>query len=108
MIGISCPGPLDLKTGTILDPANLIKKWHSFKIIEYVSEKTKIKSFLNNDANIQALAHALYGKGKGYKVVQFFTFSTGLGTGLIIDGKIFTGELGFAMEIANIPLGIKD
>lgn len=57
--------------------------------------------YLDNDANLAGLAEAVVGEGKDCKIVQYFTVSTGLGAGLVMDKKIYLGAHGFANEVAN-------
>lgn len=103
-VGLSCPGPLDLKQGIILDTPNLKGGWHGLAVSKELSARLKVPVFLENDANLACLAEAVLGQGKEYSYVQFLTISTGLGSGLVIDKKIYQGAHGFAHEIANIPL----
>ena len=103
-VGLSCPGPLDLKQGIILDTPNLKGGWHGLAVSKELSARLKVPVFLENDANLACLAEAVLGQGKDYSYVQFLTISTGLGSGLVIDKKIYQGAHGFAHEIANIPL----
>lgn len=103
-VGLSCPGPLDLKQGIILDTPNLKGGWHGLAVSKVLSARLKVPVFLENDANLACLAEAVLGQGKDYSYVQFLTISTGLGSGLVIDKKIYQGAHGFAHEIANIPL----
>lgn len=103
-VGLSCPGPLDLKQGIILDTPNLKGGWHGLAVSKELSARLKVPVFLENDANLACLAEAVLGQGKGYSYVQFLTISTGLGSGLVINKKIYQGAHGFAHEIANIPL----
>ena len=103
-VGLSCPGPLDLKKGIVLTPPNLHGDWHYFNVTEELSKLLKLPVYLENDANLACLAEAIIGKGKDFNYVQFLTVSTGLGSGLVIDNKIYQGSHGFAHEIANIPL----
>lgn len=103
-VGLSCPGPLDLKQGIILDTPNLKEGWHGLAVSKELSARLKVPVFLENDANLACLAEAVLGQGKDYSYVQFLTISTGLGSGLVIDKKIYQGAHGFAHEIANIPL----
>lgn len=100
-IGISCPGPLDLQTGTILTPPNL-PGWHQFPLAAYVAEQSGKFVKVDNDANCAALAEAVLGAGKNQQIVQFVTLSTGVGAGLIINQQIFQGAHGFACEVANV------
>lgn len=103
-VGLSCPGPLDLKQGIILDTPNLKGGWHGLAVSKELSARLKVPVFLENDANLACLTEAVLGQGKDYSYVQFLTISTGLGSGLVIDKKIYQGAHGFAHEIANIPL----
>lgn len=102
-MGVSCPGPMDLKKGVILTPPNL-PGWHSFPLVEKLQEATGIQTYLENDANLAGLAEAEIGAGKGYNPVQYLTVSTGLGGGFVVDGEIYQGPRGFAQEIANVIL----
>lgn len=101
-IGVSCPGPLDLLHGVVLDTPNLRGGWRNFKIVEELSKITGLPTFLENDANLAALAEATIGHGKDLRYVQFLTISTGLGSGLVIDKQIYQGAHGYAHEIANM------
>ena len=103
-IGLSCPGPLDLINGKILETTNLNKKWHNFSISDELSSYCGYPVFLENDANLAGLAEAVVGEGKDYRYVQFLTVSTGLGSGQVIDKKIYIGSHGFAHEVANVCL----
>lgn len=103
-VGLSCPGPLDLKNGIILNTPNLEGEWHNFPVSKELSYLLHIPVYLENDANLACLAEAVIGQGKEYDYVQFLTVSTGLGSGLVIHKNIYQGAHGFAHEIANIPL----
>ncbi len=103
-IGLSCPGPLDLIKGTILNTPNLRGAWSYFHIEAELSHITGYTVHLQNDANLAALAEAVIGEGAGKKVVQFLTVSTGLGSGLVIDEEIYIGAHGYAHEVANMIL----
>ncbi|MDO4942401.1 MAG: ROK family protein [Lachnospiraceae bacterium] len=99
-IGISCPGPLDLINGVILTPPNL-SGWHHYHLTDRLQEKTGVRVYLENDANLACLAEAAIGAGKEKNYVQFLTISTGIGAGFCIDHKIYRGSKGFAQEVAN-------
>ncbi|HEY4537948.1 MAG TPA: ROK family protein [Erysipelothrix sp.] len=102
-LGLSCPGPLDLKKGIVLESPNL-PGWHGLHLVERLKELTGLSAYLENDANLAGLAEATIGAGKGYNHVQYLTVSTGLGGGFIVDGEIYIGHRGFAQEIANVIL----
>jgi glucokinase len=102
-IGISCGGPLNSKTGVIHSPPNL-PGWDDIPIVDIIKDKTKIPTFIQNDANACALAEWKFGAGKGSKNMVFLTFGTGLGAGLILDGKLYTGTNDNAGEVGHIRL----
>ena len=105
--GISCGGPLDSKKGLIVSPPNLSKGWHGFYIVEYVQKEFGLTSKLQNDANACAVAEWKFGAGQGTKNMVFFTFGTGLGAGLILDGKLYAGTNDNAGEAGHIHLAKK-
>jgi len=100
-IGACAPGPLDLINGKILESPNL-PGWSNCEVAKIIEMKTNIPVKLENDANLAAFAEAKVGLGAGLDVVQFLTISTGVGSGLVINGKIYSGAHGFAHEIANL------
>lgn len=102
-IGISCGGPLDAKNGIIQSPPNL-PGWDDVPIVEYIYQKLGVRAKIQNDANACALAEWKYGAGKGYENLIFLTFGTGLGAGLILDGKLYTGTSNMAGEVGHISL----
>ena len=102
-LGISCGGPLDAERGIVQSPPNL-KGWDDVHITEFFTSRTGIPSYLDNDANACAVAEWKFGAGKGKKNVIFLTFGTGLGAGLILDGKLYGGTNGNAGEIGHVRL----
>ena len=102
-IGISCGGPLDSKRGVILSPPNL-PGWDEVKIVEYLENKYGCKAYLQNDANACAVAEWKYGAGKGCENMIFLTFGTGMGAGLILNGKLYTGTNDMAGEIGHVRM----
>ncbi len=102
-IGISCGGPLSSRSGTIICPPNM-PGWVNVKIVEIFEEKFGLKTFLENDANAGALAEWTYGAGRGYDNVLFLTCGTGLGVGLILDGRLYRGKQDLAGEIGHIRM----
>jgi glucokinase len=107
-IGISGGGPLDPETGTILSVPNL-PGWLNIPITRILSERLGAPAFLENDANACAVAEWLYGAGKGSRHLCFLTCSTGIGAGLILDGRLFRGSRFLAGEAGHqviIPDGL--
>jgi glucokinase len=102
-IGISCGGPLDSVRGVILSPPNL-PGWDEVPIVKLFAEKYGIPTSIQNDANACALAEWKFGAGRGTKNMVFLTFGTGLGAGLILDGKLYAGTNDNAGEVGHIRL----
>ena len=102
-IGISCGGPLDSKTGRILSPPNL-PGWDNVPVVKFFADRFGVPVHLQNDANACAYAEWKFGAGRGTKNMVFMTFGTGLGAGIIIDGKLYSGTNDNAGEIGHIRL----
>ena len=96
-IGICAPGPLDPKTGVIINPPNL-PIWHNYPLAEEMRRVYNVPIRVDNDANAAALAEAKWGAGRGYRSFFYATVGTGIGTGIIFDGRIFHGKTGAAAE----------
>ena len=99
-IGISCGGPLDETKGLVLSPPNL-PLWKNVPIVSIISEATGVPAFLENDANACAVAEWREGAGLGFDSMVFLTFGTGLGAGIIIEGRLWRGANGMAGELGH-------
>lgn len=102
-IGISCGSPLDSKRGIIQSPPNL-PEWDNIEITAPFEKEFGVPAALQNDANACGLAEWLWGAGKGTENMIFLTFGTGLGAGLILDGRLYTGTNDMAGEVGHIRL----
>ena len=102
-IGISCGGPLDSKKGVINSPPNL-STWVNVPIVDIMKKHFGVPVYLQNDANACAVAEWKFGAGRGKKNLVFMTFGTGLGAGLILDGKLYCGTNDNAGEVGHIRL----
>jgi glucokinase len=102
-IGICCGGPLDSVNGVVLSPPNL-PGWDEIPIVKLFSEKYNVPVTLQNDANACALAEWKFGAGRGKQNVIFMTFGTGMGAGLILNGKLYSGTNDNAGEIGHLRL----
>ncbi len=102
-IGISCGGPLDNVAGVILSPPNL-PGWDEVHICDHFSGLYRVPVKLENDANACALAEYKYGAARGSRNCIFLTCGTGMGAGIIIDGKLYTGANDGAGEVGHIRL----
>jgi glucokinase len=102
-IGISCGGPLDSRRGLVLSPPNL-PGWDKVPVTDYFTKAFGVPAFLQNDANACAYAEWKWGAGKGAHSMVFLTFGTGLGAGLIIDGRLYSGVSDMAGEVGHMRL----
>lgn len=102
-IGISCGGPLDSRKGIILCPPNL-PGWIDIDIITPFEEAFHVPAAVQNDANACALAEWKWGAGKGKQNVIFLTFGTGMGAGLILDGRLYFGTSDMGGEVGHLRL----
>ena len=103
LIGISCGGPLDSRRGLVLSPPNL-PSWVNIPVAQTFQEAFAVPASLQNDANAGALAEWLWGAGRGFHNVVFLTFGTGMGAGLILDGRLYSGTNDMAGEVGHIRL----
>ena len=100
-VGIGVPGPVK-EDGTVLKCVNL--GWGIFNIVEEVNKLIKVPVRAGNDANVAALGEMWQGGGKGYKNIVMVTLGTGVGGGIVIDGKIIPGSHGAGGEIGHIKV----
>ena len=100
-IGIASPGPLDSKNGIILNTPNL-QIFQNYKIANDFSKRLNLDTFIENDANLFSLGE-WYSQYRKKSIVMGVTLGTGLGLGIVINGKLFTGGNGMAMEYGLSP-----
>ncbi|MCX6943157.1 MAG: ROK family protein [Opitutales bacterium] len=103
VFGVSCGGPLDSGQGLILSPPNL-PGWDRIAICARLTERFGGRAFLMNDANACALAEWQFGAGRGCRSLLFLTMGTGMGAGLILDGRLYEGVTGNAGEVGHLRL----
>lgn len=99
-VGISCGGPLDSKSGRVFSPPNL-PGWDDVPVADMVGNALGIPVRLENDANACALAEWMWGAGVGTSNMAFLTCGTGMGAGLILEGKLYRGACDLAGEIGH-------
>ncbi|ALS27095.1 ROK family transcriptional regulator [Paenibacillus sp. 32O-W] len=102
-VGISCGGPLDSRSGLVLSPPNL-PGWDRFNVVAPVRERFGVPVGLQNDANACALAEWKWGAGRGTQNMIFLTFGTGMGAGLILNGRLYAGANDMAGEVGHMRL----
>jgi glucokinase len=106
-IGVCAPGPLDPIKGIVHNPPNL-PGWKEVPLVDIVKKRFRKKVKLENDANAAGMAEVIWGAAKGYKHVFYVTVSTGIGTGIIIDGRIYHGKNGMAGEGGHATISHSD
>ena len=103
VFGVSCGGPLDATRGVILSPPNL-PGWDRIAICAELTARFGGRAYLMNDANACALAEWQFGAGRGCRSMVFLTMGTGMGAGLILDGRLYEGACGNAGEVGHVRL----
>ena len=98
-IGIGAPGMLDNETGTVTDNSNI--HWVNYPIRQKLQQYIKKPVYLGNDANVAAWAEYQNGCGRGSKNFLMLTLGTGVGGGIVINGKLYTGSHNIAAEIGH-------
>lgn len=106
-IGISSPGPLNPASGVVVAPPNL-PGWHNVPLAAMMRKTFGVAVFINNDANVAALAETVRGAARGCRHVIYLTISTGIGSGVIVDGRMLLGKEGLAAEAGSMLLLIGD
>lgn len=103
-IGISTPGPIDPETGAIKSPPNL-DGWIDVPLGRLVQARfPDVPTYIENDANVAALAEVHQGAARGHHDAIYITVSTGIGCGIVIDGELFLGGKGLAGELGHTIL----
>ena len=101
-VGVAAPGPIDFARGTVESPPNL-PGWRSVPICEWLGAAFDAPVHLENDANAAALAEWRFGAGRGARHLVYLTMSTGVGGGLVLDGRLYRGT-GNAGEVGHMPV----
>lgn len=105
-VGIGAAGMVDVSSGILRFAPNLA--WRDLAIAEHMRSALGVPCQLDNDANVAAYGEFRFGSGRGYRQVLLVTVGTGIGGGIIIDGRLFRGANGYAAEIGHVvvePLG---
>jgi glucokinase len=102
-IGVSAPGPSDPTHGIVTTPPNL-PGWHDVPLARLISERLGLSAWIENDANAAALAEFKLGAGRGTQHMVLVAAGTGIGGGLVLDGKLYHGASGGAGEIGHMQL----
>jgi glucokinase len=105
-LGIGVPGPVDFEKGVIYQLTN-VKGWRDVPLKRILSGKLKLKVYIDNDVNLIALGEYKHGAGKGTKNMICLTLGTGVGGGLILDGRLYRGSNFTAGEVGHIPVNLQ-
>ena len=101
-LGLSTPGTVDINKGLLIFAPNL--HWHNVPFVKIFSEQTKLKVFVENDANAAAIAEHLFGTARQSQDFLFVFAGVGIGGGLFLNGKLYRGKNGYAGEIGHSPI----
>ncbi|MBQ0038521.1 MAG: ROK family protein [Clostridiales bacterium] len=101
-VGVGCPGTVDDERGEVIYSCNL--NWIHYPLREKLKERTGYTVKLGNDANVAALGEALVGAAKGAQSAVILTLGTGVGGGVVIDGKLLQGYTGAASELGHMVI----
>jgi len=105
-VGIGFGGPVDTLNGRVVT-SNQVAGWGSFPLVEWISAHLGWPAVLHNDADTAAFAEAHFGAGRGFDPVMYVTVGSGIGGGLIFNGKIFRGSGAGALEIGHLRPGAR-
>jgi glucokinase len=100
-IGVATPGPLDIGAGIILEAPNL-KPWRNVPVRRHVEEAFGLPTAFQNDANAAAYGEFWCGAGRGARSIVMFTLGTGIGCGIVLDGRILDGRHSHAGEVGHV------
>ena len=106
-IGFSVPGPMNPMTGVVVAPPNL-PGWHNVPLADIMHEAFDVPVYVGNDANVAILAEATRGAVQGCANAIYITVSTGIGSGILTEGRLLLGQEGLAAEAGHIALYLND
>ena len=101
-IGVGMPSLVDVRKGVVFKPTN-IPSWNKVHLKDILEEKFRVPVFVNNDANCFALGEKYFGVAKDFHDIAGITLGTGMGVGIIINGKLYSGRNAGAGEFCSIP-----
>jgi glucokinase len=100
-IGVSSPGPLDPNTGVVLAPPNLTG-WKHVPLAARLNSAFGVPVYIGKDTNVAVLAETARGAAQGCRDVVYITLSTGIGAGVLVDGRLLLGHGGLATEVGSM------
>jgi glucokinase len=105
-IAISAPGPVDIRSGTLVDPPNIGPGIRDVPLAAPLSEALGLPSVMDRDTNVAALGEQTFGAARGASDFLYLTVSTGLGGAIVANGELYGGADGFAGEIGHLPVAL--
>ena len=105
-IGIGFGGPVDAESGRTIT-SHQVEGWTDFALVDWCRETFGLPVGLSNDADAAGLAEALFGAGRGHRVVFYITVGSGIGGALVVDGRVYSGGHGIASEIGHLRPGLE-
>ncbi|MFJ3901378.1 ROK family protein [Streptomyces sp. NPDC090025] len=102
-VGLGVPGPIDVSSGTI-GSTSILPGWSGINPADQLSARLGVPVHVDNDANLGALGELVWGSGRGVKDLAYIKVASGVGAGLVIDGRVYRGPGGTAGEIGHITL----
>ncbi|GAA2815489.1 ROK family transcriptional regulator [Streptomyces showdoensis] len=102
-VGLGVPGPIDVSSGT-LGSTSILPGWSGINPADELSARLGVPVHVDNDANLGALGELVWGSGRGVKDLAYIKVASGVGAGLVIDGRVYRGPGGTAGEIGHITL----
>ncbi|MCF7668677.1 MAG: ROK family protein [Verrucomicrobia bacterium] len=102
-LGIGFGGPVDWRSGRIIK-SHHIQGWDGFDLAGWIKDRVECPVRIDNDANVAALGEAAYGAGKGHSPLLYITLGSGVGGGLVVDGRIYHGAVPGEVEIGHVRL----
>jgi glucokinase len=102
-IGVAAPGPVDLTRGVMLEPPNL-KPWRDVPVRDTIGAEFGKPTAFQNDANAAAMGECWVGAGRGCRSFVLFTLGTGIGGGIVLDGRLLEGAHGHGGELGHVKI----
>jgi glucokinase len=104
-VGVAAPGPLNSETGVMLSPPTL-PGWKNIELQRLLADRLQMPISLNNDANAAAYGEWRFGGGRGCRHLVYITVSTGIGGGVVTDGRLLLGQGGYAAEVGHMSISM--
>ena len=102
-IGVGVPGPVEFSTGQSISPP-IMPGWHAYPIRQHLGERFGLPVWVDNDVNIMALGELRMGRVRGKRNVIYLKIGTGIGAGIICDGRLYRGEQGCAGDVGHVAV----